>query len=335
MARILVVDDEALILNVLKTVLSSDGHTSVGVQDGKAALKLLHTQPFDLMISDLRMSPMDGIEILRKVREDKLTIPVIMMTGYGTVKSAIEALSLNVFDYVSKPFKVEEFLATVRQALLYGQTETDEHAPLDNFSSTYKIGSLIAISQAMQDVCEMIKRVSPVDVPVLISGGPGVGRGSVARTIHDLSPRKANKFMSVSCGEQDEALLTALLFGSAGTTSAALHSESKGLLEEAEGGTLLLSDADLIPSAIQDRLIEIAQKTASGGKPLAGVRFIGAITDKPDQPSVSGAEAKDMFHRLGALEIKMALLRERKEDSNRSRGQEQDYRRASVNVAPS
>ncbi len=304
MARILLVDDEVLILNVLKTVLAGDGHEVVTCQDGEQAIKEIQKQTFDLVISDIRMIPIDGIELLRRIRSITPSLPVILMTGYGTVKSAIEALHLDVFDYIPKPIRVQDFLHVVTQALKYGHAIADGQISLD-ISAACPFDGLVAVSKSMTDVCSILRRVIPVDVPVLLIGEFGSGRQTVARTIHSSSPRKDAKFVALSCSELPQPLLETALFGD-------------GIMPPAAaGGTILLKDVNMMPPETQQRLeavlsqrgAAIKDKNARQQEPES--RYLGTITDFP---SSRASESDHLFRRIKAVEIRIPPLRERPED---------------------
>jgi len=303
MARILLVDDEVLILNVLKTVLTSDGHEVVSSQDGEQAIREIQAKTFDLVISDIRMIPIDGIELLRRIRAITPSLPVILMTGYGTVKSAIEALHLDVFDYIPKPIRVVDFLHVVNQALKYGQTIAGGEIGID-VSAACPFEGLVAVSKSMSEVCSVLRRVTPIDVPVLLSGEFGSGRQTVARTIHSCSPRKDAKFIALSCGELPPPLLEAALFGDGSMPQAGA------------GGTVLLKDINMMPAEIQQKLESLIARQGASPKgknekqPASDSRYIATITEALSRP----AAGDHLFRRIKAVEIRIPPLRERPDD---------------------
>ncbi len=190
MARILVVEDDPSILNLLTALLTEEGHHVVPATNGQAGLEMFDAHPFDLLISDLRMSPMDGLELLEHVQKRRPRFPVIMMTAYGTVESAVEAMKVGAFDYIPKPFKINDLLLAVRRALEYHQVLIENMELKARLDEVGQGGDIVAVSPLMRNVFEMVRRVAPNDVTVLIQGESGTGKELVARFIHTHSNRK-------------------------------------------------------------------------------------------------------------------------------------------------
>lgn len=192
MAKILIVDDEARILLLLQSLLKANGYDTVAAKDGQTALNLLKAESPDLVITDLRMSPMDGMTLFREIKEINPTIPVILLTAYASVETAIEAMKSGAFDYLTKPFKVDEMLATVRRAEEQIKSQAANHSTDPNAPLRYQFENLIASNPAMLQVCEMIQRVGPTTATVLINGESGTGKEVIARTVHNNSPRNTS-----------------------------------------------------------------------------------------------------------------------------------------------
>jgi len=229
MAKILIVDDEARILLLLQSLLKANGYETVTAKDGLEALELINKTSFDLIISDLRMSPMDGMSLFREVKTRFSSIPIILLTAYASVETAIEAMKIGAFDYLTKPFKVDELMATVKRALNTGSNaaaaiSTDPNAPL-----RYQFENLIASNGAMLQVCQMIQRVAPTTATVLINGESGTGKEVVARTIHNTSPRKDKPWVAVNCAALPEQLLESELFGHVKGAFTGASTEKEGL----------------------------------------------------------------------------------------------------------
>jgi len=213
MAKILLVDDEPSIVSVLSTVLKAEGYDVTAAVGGDKGIEVLDNDTFDLMLSDIRMNPVNGMDLLRIAHERYPHMAVIMLTAYGSVETAIEALKLGAFDYVTKPFKVDELLITVQRALEYN-TALSENADLkEQLQTRYHFENIIAESTPMKNVCEMVKRVAPTDTTVLIYGESGTGKELIAKAIHSHSHRKTRKFLPVNCAALPEPLLESEMFG--------------------------------------------------------------------------------------------------------------------------
>ena len=260
MARILLIDDEPSILSVLSTLLKAEGYEVEPVQGGEAAKELIRSGEFDLMLSDIRMSPINGMELLKVARNLTPGLTTIMLTAYGSVETAIEALKLGAFDYVTKPFKVDELLITVQRALEYSQALTENADLKRQLGSRYHIENIIAESHAMQNVCEMIQRVAPSDTTVLIYGESGTGKELVAQAVHAYSRRSKGKFLAVNCAALPEALLESEMFGHVKGAFTGAVSNKEGLFEAANSGTIFLDEVGAMPLSIQGKLLRVLQE---------------------------------------------------------------------------
>ena len=207
MEQILLVDDEPSILSVLNTLLKAEGYEVVSALGGEKARELMLSQHFDLMISDIRMAPVNGMELLTLAHAERPNMSVIMLTAYGSVETAIEALKLGAFDYITKPFKVDELLITIRRALEYNHALSENEDLKARLGTRYHLENIVAESKPMQNVCEMIRKVAPTDATVLIYGASGTGKELVAQAIHACSPRTKRAFLAVNCAALPEQLL--------------------------------------------------------------------------------------------------------------------------------
>lgn len=319
MARILLVDDEPSILNVLSTLLKTESHDVVPVRGGDKALELVRSDHFDLMISDVRMTPIDGIELLKLVRKERPALAVIMLTAYGSVETAVEAMKEGAFDYVTKPFKVDELLITVQRALQY-QNVLNENVQLkEQLQSRQRADNIIAESLAMRKVCEMIERVAPTDATVLILGESGVGKEVVAKAIHAQSGRKNKKFVPINCAALPEPLLESELFGHVRGAFTGATVNKEGLFEVANGGTLLLDEIGSMPLNLQAKLLRVLQdhtvRKVGGTENLTiDVRVLAATNDRLERLIAEGKFREDLYYRLSVIPIEIAPLRERPED---------------------
>ncbi|MGQ9662039.1 MAG: sigma-54-dependent transcriptional regulator [Kiritimatiellia bacterium] len=319
MARILVVDDEPSVLSVLSTLLRGEGYDVVPALGGEKARDLLDTQTFDLMISDIRMSPVNGMDLLRLVNKEQKSMAVIMLTAYGSVETAIEAMRLGAFDYITKPFKVDELLITVQRALQYRQAlyeNADLRARLD---TRYQFENIVAESASMKAVCEMIRRVAPTDATVLIYGESGTGKELVARAIHKNSPRQNKNFVAVNCAALPEPLLESEMFGHVKGAFTGAVSDKEGLFEAADGGTIFLDEIGAMPVSIQSKLLRVLQekeirRVGSNKNIPVDVRVIAATNTRLEQMVKEGKYREDLYYRLSVIPITIEPLRNRPED---------------------
>ncbi len=319
MARILLVDDEPSILSVLCTVLKAERHDVTPAAGGQEAKDFVLTGDFDLMISDIRMSPINGMELLRLAHEHRPAMSVIMLTAYGSVETAIEALKLGAFDYLTKPFKVDELLITVQRAIAYNSALSENRDLKEQLETRYHFENIIAESQAMKNVCEMIKRVAPTDTTVLIYGDSGTGKELVAKAIHAHSQRHGKKFLPVNCAALPEPLLESEMFGHVKGAFTGASANKEGLFEAASGGTIFLDEIGSMPLSIQGKLLRVLQERE--------VRRVGSNTNVPVDARVlaatnlpleklieEGTFREDLYYRISVIPIEIKPLRERVED---------------------
>jgi DNA-binding NtrC family response regulator len=320
MAKILLVDDEPSILSVLSTLLKAEDYTVVAVLGGEKARDIItSSEEFDLMISDIRMSPVNGIELLKLAHTGRPSMAVIMLTAYGSVETAIEALKLGAFDYITKPFKVDELLITVQRALEYNKALTENADLKAQLGTRYQLESIIAESPAMQNVCEMIKRVAPTDTTVLIYGESGTGKELVARAIHAYSRRKDKQFLAVNCAALPEPLLESEMFGHVKGAFTGATANKEGLFEAATGGTIFLDEIGSMPLSIQSKLLRVLQekeirRVGSNENIPIDTRVLAATNTSLEQLMGEGKFREDLYYRLSVIPIEIKPLRERLED---------------------
>ncbi len=319
MARILLVDDEPSILSVLSTVLQAENYDVVSASDGQKALDLIQSDEFDLVISDIRMTPVDGIEILKALHKAGSQTSVIMLTAYGSVETAIEALKLGAFDYVTKPFKVDELLITVQRALQYRNAITENADLKEKLQTRYQFDNIIAESPAMKNVCDMIRRVAPTDTTVLINGPSGTGKELVAKAIHAHSQRSKKDFLPVNCAALPEPLLESEMFGHVKGAFTGAASDKVGLFEAAHGGTIFLDEIGSMPLSIQGKLLRVLQereiRRVGSNKTISVDARVLAATNVPLESLIEeGKFREDLFYRLSVIPIAIPPLKERTED---------------------
>jgi DNA-binding NtrC family response regulator len=319
MARILVVDNEAGILSVLTTLLKAEGYDVVPLREGDKAIEQLKSEEFDLLVSDIRMTPVNGMEVLKIAREQRPGMAVIMLTAYGTVETAIEALKLGAFDYVTKPFKVDELLITVQRALEYSRALSENVDLRAQLGKRYRFENIVAESAAMRNVCEMIERVAPTDVTVLIYGESGTGKELVAKAIHAHSRRKNNKFLAVNCAALPEPLLESEMFGHVKGAFTGASANKEGLFEAAHGGTIFLDEIGAMPLSIQGKLLRVLQekevrRVGSNDNVSVDARVLAATNTRLEALVAESKFREDLYYRLSVIPIEIKPLAERTED---------------------
>ena len=319
MAKILLVDDEASILSVLSVLLKAEGYEVVPVDNGEKAMELIKSTPFDLMISDIRMRPVDGITLLKSARELRPAMSVLMITGYGTIETAVESLKYGAFDYITKPFKVDELLITVQRAIEYNKTISENIDLKAQLTGKYRFENIIAESRSMRNVCEMIERVAPTDTTVLIYGESGTGKELVAKAIHSYSSRKNKKFLPLNCAALPEPLLESELFGHVKGAFTGASVDKTGLFEVANNGTLFLDEIDSMPLGIQAKLLRVLQdkqiRKVGGNEPITvDVRVLASTSTRLEQKIAQATFREDLYYRLSVIPIEIKPLCERPED---------------------
>ena len=319
MSRILLVDDEPSILSVLTTLLKAEGHDVITSRGGDIAQDMIRKEVYDLMITDIRMSPVDGMQLLKQSRRERAGAAVIMLTAYGSVETAVEAMKEGAFDYVTKPFKVDELLITVKRALEYINIVAENVSLKQQLESRYQFENIVADSPAMRSVCEMIERVAPTDTTVLVLGESGTGKELVAKAIHAYSLRKTKTFVPINCAAMPEALLESELFGHVKGAFTGATSNKKGLFEAANGGTIFLDEVGSMPLSLQGKLLRVLQEREI--RPVGGiqttsvdVRVLAATNDDLEEKIKNNEFREDLFYRLSVIPITISPLRERRED---------------------
>lgn len=319
MPKVLIVDDEPRILSLLHSLLKAEGMASVSAKDGGEALQLLREQDFNLLITDIRMSPVDGMELFRKARQEFPKMPVILLTAYGAVETAIEAMKLGAYDYLTKPFKINEFIITVKRAIDFNQLITEREKLRDALDGRYRFENIVAESPAMKNICDTIQRVAPTDVTILISGESGTGKEVVARAIHTASRRKDHPFVAINCAAIPENLLESELFGHVKGAFTGALSNKEGLFEAANGGTLFLDEIVSMPLALQGKLLRALQereirKVGDNTNIPVDVRVLASSNANLEERVKAETFRQDLYYRIAVIPIDIPPLRERIED---------------------
>ncbi len=318
-AKILVVDDELSIVEVLKALLKREGYSVRTASDGQEALDLLAKENFDLMIADIRMRPVDGMELLRRARESHPHIAIIMMTAYAAVETAVEAMKHGAFDYICKPFKIDHLLVTVERALSYESVLAENEALKETLRTKYHYKNLVGDSEPMRKVYDMIEKVARTESTILLVGESGTGKELVAKAIHFASRRSDKPFVAVNCAALPDTLLESELFGYVKGAFTGANKFKKGLFESAHGGTLLLDEIGTIPVNVQLTLLRVLQEKEI--RPVGGtetipvdVRIIAATNERLEEKVKAGAFREDLFYRLSVIPIEVPPLRDRLSD---------------------
>lgn len=320
MERVLVVDNEAGILSVLSTLLRAEGYEVVPMRESEKALdSVMSDERFDLMLFDIRMTPVDGMQLLRSAREKRPTTPVIILTAYATVETAIEALRLGAFDYIRKPFEVDEILITIRRALDYSRTLAENEDLKAQLGSRGLFENIVAESKAMKNVCQMIERVAPTDAAVLIFGESGTGKELVARAIHVNSRRKDKRFVAINCAALPEPLLESEMFGHVKGAFTGAMVNKEGLFEAADGGTIFLDEISGMTLNTQSKLLRVLQekelrRVGANENIKIDARVIAATNVRPEVMIANKTFREDLFYRISVIPIEIKPLRERQED---------------------
>ena len=317
--RILVVDDDAVIREGLRRILGQEGYLVETQPNGRAAMDMLQQSSFELLITDLKMPGMSGLEVLQAVRVLQPEMPVILITGYAAVDNAVEVMKNGAADYLAKPFVNEELVAKVRKALDARAVLLDEIYLRHELNDLHGFDCLVGESREMQKVYQRILQVAPTDSTVLITGESGTGKELVARAIHTHSQRREQAFVAVDCTSLAESLLESELFGHVkGSFTGAIQTK-RGLFEVADGGTLMLDEIGNLSLAIQAKLLRVLQErevTPIGGTqptPI-NIRLIAATNSNLRDMVARGEFRYDLFFRLNIIPIDLPPLRDRKGD---------------------
>jgi len=315
---ILIVDDEAVVRDSLGKWFGEEGYTVEIASTAREALLKLPAQRWDLALVDIKMPGMDGLELQRKVHEVDPQIIIIIMTGYASVETAVQALKNGAYDYIMKPFDPDDLSHVISKALEHRNIQ-QENARLRESLEELQCVELVGQSSAMQKVLELVRTVAPADTTVLITGDSGTGKELVARAIHNLSPRRFMPMVAIHCGALTETLLESELFGHEKGAFTGAQYRKKGKFEVAEGGTVFLDEISDISLKTQTDLLRVLQEkeiTRVGGTQPIKVDFRAvAATNKDLETKVAeGTFRPDLFYRLNVFEIRVPPLRERRED---------------------
>jgi two-component system, NtrC family, response regulator AtoC len=319
-ARILVVDDDGASRSLMAQILAEDGHGVVGCADGAEAIETLERDgEFDAVVSDIRMVDVDGLEVLDWVRKRAPETPVLLVTAFGNVDGAVEAIRRGAYDYISKPYDVNSIKLVVDRALRHRRLATENRRLKREIREKYALANVVGRSEGMLQVYKTAARVALTDATVLVVGESGTGKELVARAIHSSSARAAGAFIAVDCGAIAEGVLESELFGHARGSFTGATGARRGLFEEASGGTLFLDEIGDIGGRIQGQLLRVLQegeiRRVGESAPIRVDTRVVAATNKDLAEAVkAGKFREDLFYRLNVVTIRIPPLRERRED---------------------
>jgi len=317
--KILIVDDERIAVKNLEHILKKEGYTVTGTESSSNALKLLEEQQFDVVLTDLRMEKIDGLHILKKCRDLQPDTEVIMITGYATLESAVEAMKKGAFHYIAKPFKLDLVRNVVKEAAEKVRLKRENRtlrAQIENFQGKVKI---ITQDPTMQRLLETAKQISPTDCNVLLTGESGTGKEVFARYVHLHSKRAEGPFFAINCGAFTEELLSNELFGHEKGAFTGAVATKRGLVEMASGGTLFLDEITEMPPSMQVKLLRVIQerevlRVGGTASVKVDVRFIAASNRDIHEAIKKGSFRQDLYFRLNVVSLFIPPLSERRDD---------------------
>jgi len=317
--HILIVDDEENMRHMLSLLLTKEGYRVSLAENGAQGLEILSKDPADIVLCDVKMPVMDGMEFLEECKSHGVQPTIIMMSAYGTLDTAIEAMKKGAYDYVSKPFRPDEVILTLRKAEERERLRRENLALKEELARLSRYDEMVGRSQAMQEIFSTIEKVAPYSVTVLILGESGVGKELIARAIHRKSPRAVGPFLALNCGAVPPSLMESELFGHVrGAFTDATH-DKKGLFQMAHQGTLLLDEIGELPKDLQVKLLRVLQDQEV--RPVGGtksqkvdVRILAATSKNLELEVREGRFREDLFYRLNVVTIQVPPLRERSED---------------------
>jgi two-component system response regulator AtoC len=317
--KILIIDDEENMLHMLKTLLTKEGYEIVTAKNGREGLEQVAAYPFTTILCDLRMPEMDGLSFLKALKEKKRDQTIIMMSAYGTVDLALESMKCGAYDYISKPFKPDEIILTLKKAEERERLRKENISLKKEIRKEFSLENIITKNEKMKQIFETIDKIADYATSVLITGESGTGKELVAKAIHYNGNRQSKPFIAINCGAIPENLLESELFGHIKGAFTDACNNKKGLFEEAQGGTILLDEIGELPQALQVKLLRVLQesevrKIGDHKEVKLDVRIIAATAKNLAQEVRKGTFREDLFYRLNVIEIKLPPLRERRED---------------------
>lgn len=321
MAKVLLVDDEVTMVQLVSESLRALGHEVFPFSNGAAAMKALVEKTPEIVVTDLYLDKTraHGLDILKQAREMESAPVVIVITGFGSIETAVEAMKLGAFDYLEKPFKLDELKLSIERALSYNQAVSENVYLRKQLKTKYHFSQIIGVSEPMQAVFKMIERIAETDSTALILGESGTGKELVAKAIHFNSRRKGRPFVPVNCSAIPENLLESELFGHRKGAFTGAVADKKGLFEEAEGGTIFLDEIGSMSPTLQSRLLRVLQekevRRVGDNIPIyVDVRVVAATNEPLEERIKDGTFREDLYYRLNVIPVHLPSLRDRRDD---------------------
>ncbi len=317
--RVLIVDDHLSMAETLADGLSEHGFDAIALSSSREAAVRLEREAFDALVTDLRMPQVDGLELLKISRAHAPTRPVIVMTAFSAVESAIESIRQGAFHYLTKPFKLDELVLFLNRALETSRLRHEAAALRNTLRERFGLANVIGQSEAMRSVGELVERIAQATAPVLLTGETGTGKGLVARAIHAQGPRAGAPFVAVNCAALPENLLESELFGHVKGAFTGANANRTGLFADADGGTLFLDEIGEIAPALQAKLLHVLESgtvrpVGANKERVVDVRVVAATNRDLHERVASGAFREDLLYRLDVVSIEIPPLRHRQED---------------------
>ena len=318
-AHILIIDDEKNYLLVLQTLLEDEGYTVTALSDPETALAFLQESEVDVVVTDMKMPRITGLDVLERVKKQWPYIPVLIMTAFGTIESAVETMKYGAFDYITKPFSNDELLLSIHNAIELAQAHREYKLLQEAMQERFGLHTIIGRSAGISQVKLMVERAAPGRTTVLITGESGTGKELVARAVHLGSPRKDKPFVVVECAALTGDALEKELFGQETASSAGTPAIRRGRVEQADGGTLFLDDMTALTPDLQVKLLRLLQdrrfERVGGSTPIeVDVRFVMATNTDLAKKVEEGTFREDLYYRVNVVQIHLPPLRERRED---------------------
>jgi len=318
-SHILIVDDEISMRELLEVMLTKEGYMVSCAENGRQAIAMIQQTSFDLLLCDIRLGDITGLDVLRASKERDLNTVVIMISAYASTETAVAAMNEGAYDYVPKPFNNEELKETIAKALRVRTLEHEKEVLNDELKQTLHFGMIVGNSPAMLNVYKMIRQVAKTRTNILITGESGTGKELIARAIHNQSDRRDKPFVVINCSGIPETLMESELFGHRKGAFTGATQDKKGLFETADKGTVFLDEIGEISTNIQVKMLRVVQervfKAVGGNEDISvDIRFISATNKELGKEVIAGRFREDLFYRLNVIEIKLPPLRERKSD---------------------
>ena len=318
-ANILILDDEQNYLLVLETVLTDEGYQVTGLSNPEVGLAYLEDSEVDVIVTDMKMPGLTGQDVLEHVKKHYPHIPVLIMTAFGSIESAVEAMRIGAFDYITKPFSNEELLLSVRKAAQYAKTQQENLRLRRQIQEHFGPHNIIGKGKAIRNVLDMVHRAAPSKSTVLITGESGTGKELIARALHQASPRKDQPFIAVNCMALGSGVLESELFGHEKGSFTGATARRKGRFETANGGTLFLDEIGELSHDMQVKLLRVLQERTfervGGQEPIeVDIRVVAATNKDLKKAIEDGSFREDLYYRLNVVSVELPPLRERRED---------------------